>query len=231
MIDSGIDPWFRAKASKARGGHPHAYERIDPASTAHVVVDMQKYFVDPDLAAFGGAALKIVPEINHLAGATRAAGGRVIWIRTEAPDDPNDWANRAEASSAEKWERRRRLLSRSGEGFPIHAECDVQPEDWTVTKSRYSAFIPYPSEFDTRLRDGHIKTVLITGIATSSCCESTARDASMWGYRTIMISDACVDQTPALHNHALGKFLVTFGDVRTSEEVRTMLAAATKEPG
>ena len=231
MIDDGIDPWFTAKASKARGGRLHPYERIDPTSTALGVVDMQNYFVDPDLAAFGGAALKIVPQINRLAGATRAAGGRVIWIRTEAPDDPNDWANRAEASSAEKWERRRRLLSRGGAGFPIHPECDVRPEDWTVTKTRYSAFIPYPSEFDTRLREADIETVLITGIATSSCCESTARDASMWGYRTIMISDACVDQTPALHNHALGKFLVTFGDVRRSEQVQALLDSATRAPG
>jgi ureidoacrylate peracid hydrolase len=68
-----------------------------------------------------------------------------------------------------------------------------------------------------------IDTLLITGVATSTCCESTARDASMWGYRTIMVADGNADQTDALHNHTLGKFLVTFGDVQATDEVLAKL--------
>jgi len=95
----------------------------------------------------------------------------------------------------------------------------VHPEDKIAIKTRYSAFVPYPSEFDTLLKDNGIDTLLITGVATSSCCESTARDAAMWGYRTIMVSDGNADQTDDLHNHTLGKFLVTFGDVQSTDGV------------
>ena len=52
----------------------------------------------------------------------------------------------------------------------------------------------------------------------------------MWGYRTIMVADGNADQTDALHNHTLGKFLVTFGDVQTTDEVLAKLGCAEKTP-
>jgi ureidoacrylate peracid hydrolase len=157
----------------------------------------------------------------------RTAGGIVIWIQTEARiADPQDWANRQEALSAAGWAKRQALLAKAGEGFPLYPTCEVVPEDKIAIKYRYSAFIPYPSALDDLLRTHGIDTLLITGVATSTCCESTARDASMWGYRTIMVSDGNADQTDALHNHTLGKFLVTFGDVQATDEVLAKLACA-----
>ena len=41
----------------------------------------------------------------------------------------------------------------------------------------------------------------------------------MWGYRTVMVADGNADQTDELHNHTLGKFLVTFGDVQSTDEL------------
>src|SRR2546425_1102359 len=101
--------------------------------------------------------------------------------------------------------------------------CKVLSEDKIAIKYRYSAFIPYPSELDDLLRTHGIDTLLVTGVATSTCCESTARDAAMWGYRTIMVSDGNADQTDALHNHTLGKFLVTFGDVQATDDLLAKL--------
>ena len=165
-------------------------------------------------------AREIVPNINRLAAATRAAGGLVVWIQTEGLiKQPDDWANRREATSPEGWARRQKLLAKDGAGFPIFETCEVKPEDKIAIKIRYSAFIPYPSPLDEVLKTGGIDTLLITGVATSTCCESTARDAAMWGYRTIMVSDGNADITAALHNHTLGKFLVTFGDVQSTDEV------------
>ena len=114
-------------------------------------------------------------------------------------------------------------MAKCGDGFPIYSTCEVLPEDKIAIKYRYSAFIPYPSEFDCLLRKLSIDTLLITGVATSTCCESTARDAAMWGYRTLMVSDGNDDQTDSLHNHTLGKFLVTFGDVQSTDELLAKL--------
>ena len=224
MHTLSIDPWFVDKAKQTRDGRLHAYDTLDARKTALVVVDMQNYFVADGMPACAPEARTIVPNINRLAEATRTAGGTVIWIQTEALSaDPQDWATRKDATSPARWAKRQSLLARSGEGFPIFSACAVLPEDKVAIKYRYSAFIPYPSELDGLLRTHDIDTLLVTGVATSTCCESTARDATMWGYRTIMVSDGNADQTDALHNHTLGKFLVTFGDVQSTDELLAKL--------
>ncbi|AMN42412.1 peroxyureidoacrylate/ureidoacrylate amidohydrolase RutB [Rhodoplanes sp. Z2-YC6860] len=220
MHKQQIDEYFVNRAKSSRGGRLNAHETLDAARTALVVVDMQNFFVQDGMPAAAPVAKAIVPNINRLAQATRAAGGIVVWIQTEALiNEPDDWANRREALSAEGWSRRQTLLAKDGAGFPIYETCEVRPEDKIALKTRYSAFIPYPCELDTVLKHNGIDTLLITGVATSSCCESTARDAAMWGYRTIMVSDGNADQTDALHNHTLGKFLVTFGDVQSTDDL------------
>ena len=220
MHKHNIDEWFVSKAKAIRGGRLNAYKSLDAAKTALVVVDMQNYFVQDGMPSAAPIAKTIAPNINRLAQATRAAGGIVIWIQTAALiEQPDDWANRKEATSAEGWARRQKLLAKNGAGYPIYETCEVLPEDKVAVKIRYSAFIPYPSELDTVLKQNGIDTLLITGTATSTCCKSTARDAAMWGYRTIMVSDGNADQTDALHNHTLGKFLVTFGDVQSTDDL------------
>jgi ureidoacrylate peracid hydrolase len=224
MHKLSIDAWFVDKAKQTRDGRLNAYSALDGRKTALVVVDMQNYFVADGMPGCAPEARTIVPNINRLAQATRMAGGTVIWIQTEALiGDPEDWANRKEATSAARWAKRQSLLARSGDGFAIYPACEVLPEDKIAIKYRYSAFIPYPSELDGQLRKDGIDTLLVTGVATSTCCESTARDAAMWGYRTIMVSDGNADHTDALHNHTLGKFLVTFGDVQTTDELLAKL--------
>lgn len=227
MHELKIDPWFMNRAKESRDGRVNAYDTLDARKTALVVVDMQNYFVADGMPGCAPEAQTIVPNINRLAQATRAAGGTVIWIQTEALiGDPQDWANRKEATSPARWAKRQALLARSGDGFPIYDACAVAPEDKIAIKYRYSAFIPYPCELDDLLRKDGIDTLVVAGVATSTCCESTARDAAMWGYRTIMVSDGNADHTASLHNHTLGKFLVTFGDVQATDDLIAKLKRA-----
>ncbi len=221
-----LHPWFIERAKGLRAGRFNAYETIEGPKTALVVVDMQDYFVAESFPTSSPMAKEIAPNINRLAESVRAAGGVVIWVQTEAPADPEDWSNRREASSPEVWNFRQTSLAVEGEGFPIYHTCDVRPEDEIAIKYRYSAFIPYPSPLEGILKKRGVDTLLITGVATSTCCESTARDASMWDYRTIMVSDGNADQNEMLHNHSLGKFLGMFGDVQSTDEVIEKLGAA-----
>lgn len=230
MHKLNIDPWFIDRAKKMRAGRLNAYETLVPAKTALVVVDMQNYFAADGMPSCAPEARTVVPNINRLAQSVRASGGLVVWIQTEAPADPDDWANRREATSAEGWAKRQTLLAKNGAGFPLYPTCDVKPEDSIAIKYRYSAFIPYPSPLEGVLKRKGIDTLLITGVATSTCCESTARDAAMWGYRTIMVSDGNADQTDELHNHTLGKFLVTFGDVQSTDDLIGRLARSAGRP-
>jgi isochorismate hydrolase len=89
----------------------------------------------------------------------------------------------------------------------------VKPEDEVVQKYRFSAFVQGSSDLPQRLRAQGYDTVLITGTVTNVCCESSARDAMMLNFKTIMVSDANAARTDAEHNATLGTFYATFGDV------------------
>jgi nicotinamidase-related amidase len=71
--------------------------------------------------------------------------------------------------------------------------------------------------------------VVITGTLTNLCCESTAREANMAGYKVIVVSDATATVTDAEHNAALLNLRLNFADVRRTREVLSMIAAA--KPG
>ena len=66
----------------------------------------------------------------------------------------------------------------------------MRPGDQHVIKRRFSALIQGSSNLGEQLRAAGIDTMIITGTATNICCESTARDAFMLNYRTLVVSDA-----------------------------------------
>ena len=110
-----------------------------------------------------------------------------------------------------------------GSGFDIWPELDVQDEDIVFPKTRFSAFMPDPSEFKSVLDGRGLDTLLVTGVATCTCCESTARDAMMLNYRTMMVSDGNAAPDDDLHNATLNQFYLQFGDVQSTDEVIALL--------
>ena len=66
-------------------------------------------------------------------------------------------------------------------------------------------------------------TLLVTGTLTNVCCESTARDAMMRDFKTVMISDANAARSLADHLAGLRTFVQVFGDVRSTKEVVALL--------
>jgi ureidoacrylate peracid hydrolase len=70
-----------------------------------------------------------------------------------------------------------------------------------------------------------VDTVLITGTLTNVCCEASARDAMMAGFKTVMVSDANAARSDAEHLAALVTLAQFFADVRSTDEVLGMLVA------
>ena len=64
-----------ARVTKRRGGKLHAFDRLDPAKTALIVIDMQNVWVKEGMPAYTPYCRPIVPNINRLAAAMRDAGG------------------------------------------------------------------------------------------------------------------------------------------------------------
>ena len=71
-----------------------------------------------------------------------------------------------------------------------------------------------------------IETVLVGGTVTNVCCESTARDAMMMDYATVMVEDALSAVTPEEHVQSLHNWMLFFGDVLPVAGVVERLVAA-----
>ena len=216
-----------------RRGSLHVFENLDPARTAHVVVDLQNGFMAPGQPAEIPAAREIVPNVNRISAAVRAAGGLVVYIQnTIDPAAKEAWSNWFTHMTGEK--RRDAMDVAFAEGSYGHAlwpGLEVLPGDIRVKKNRFSALIPGASELHSVLQKRNIDTVIITGTATNVCCESTARDAMMMNYKVIFVSDGTATYNDDEHNATLGIMLAMFADVMNADEVvaclsRTMSEAA-----
>jgi ureidoacrylate peracid hydrolase len=198
-----------------RRGTEHSFADLDPAHTALVVIDLQHAFMN-DAVGFAAvpAARDIVPAVNRLAAVVRETGGGVFWIKmTHDECCFSEWSVAYELPTPEYRAKRIAALSEGTLGHELWPELDVRPEDEVVKKYRYSAFMPGTSDLADRLRSRGFDTVLITGTVTNVCCESSARDANMMNFRTIMVSDGNAALSQDLHNASLTAFYNTFGDV------------------
>jgi ureidoacrylate peracid hydrolase len=204
-----------------RRGREHVYDNLDPAKSALVVVDMQNAFMLPGVAhALCPMAERIVPNINRLAQAVRAAGGTVIWIKTTFTEDAlQDWSTYFEMVGPERKAKRIEALTADSKGHQLWSGLDVRSEDPIVEKNRFSAFIQGSSDLASVLRGRGIDTVMVTGTVTNVCCESTARDAMMLNFKTIMVTDGNAAATDEDHNASLIAFYLTFGDIMSTDRL------------
>jgi len=202
-----------------RRGREHVYENLDPAKTALVVVDMQNAFMLPGVAhALCPMAEKIVPNINRLAQAVRETGGTVVWIKTTFKEDAlQSWSTYFEMVSPQHGAKRVEALTAGSKGHQLWDSLEVRAQDLIVEKNRFSAFIQGSSDLAEILRARGLDTILVTGTVTNVCCESTARDAMMLNFKTVMVSDGNAAVTDADHNASLCAFYLTFGDVMSTD--------------
>ena len=209
-------------------GSEHSFADLDPARTALVVVDLQHAFMNEAVGfAPVPAARDIVPAVNRLAATVRETGGGVFWIKmTHDERCFDDWSVAYELPTPQFRDKRIAALTEGTLGHELWPELDVQPEDEIVKKYRYSAFMPGTSELPNRLRARGLDTVLITGTVTNVCCESSARDANMTNFRTIMVSDGNAALTQELHDASLTAFYLTFGDVMDTDMIIASLRRA-----
>lgn len=213
-----------------RRGRIQPFESIPPRKTALLVVDMQTGFVAPGAVAEIPMAREIVANINRLAGALRQAGGTVVWIvSTYGADADREWPSFFNEVTTGDMSRRFRCAF--DHGRPEHTlwhELDSEPADPVVSKNRMTPFADQDRALEKLLHARDIDTVLVVGTVTNICCESTARDAAMRKFRTIMVSDANAGRTDAEHNASLSVFLQAFGGVLSTDEVVDLIDAGAR---
>ena len=191
------------------------YELVDPTHTALVLVDMQRDFAEPD-GAFGqlGVDLSRYQLLRkHLAAlldCARQSGVFVVHIQmTTLPERKSD--SPAQIRFNMRMHQTFRLdgppLRYTVKGTPGHeflAEFDPLEGEAVVQKSRSSAF--WGTNLDQILQSNGITSVVVTGLTTEGCVESTARDAQFNDYYVI-IAPECVASDDA-HQHEASMLLM-----------------------
>ena len=212
-----------------RRGKLHVHADLDPRKTALIVVNLQNAFmVEEVAAAYVPVAVEIVPNVNRLAAAVRRTGGKVFWIKqTVDPSSEIAWSEWLAMMTPATRKNLVANLAPDSRGHQIYPDLEVKPEDEVVQKYRFSAFVQGASDLPERLRAQGYDTVLITGTVTNVCCESSARDANMMNFRTVMVSDGNAALTQAEHEASLTAFYATFGDVMDTD----MIIAALERGG
>ena len=213
-----IDPALKARFMAMKGGREFAFTAIDPARSAHLVIDMQNGFMEEGALLEVPVARAVVPNINALSQAMREAGGLNVFFRF-VTSTTADWSVYFEQFQSTEFGRSEVMTFQPGShGHALYPTIEFRPEDIALDKTRFSPFTPGSSDALELLRGRGIDTVFISGTLTDCCCEAAARDAQQLGFRVIFLSDANAALSDAEHNAAINSLGSYFADIRTTEE-------------
>jgi ureidoacrylate peracid hydrolase len=227
MHRAAISPEVERRVIERRGGL-RVFQGLNPRQTAHIVVDLQLGFMAPGAICEIAAAREIVPNVNRISAALRAAGGQVVYIQNTADEEAvNSWSVYFDHfCSATRRAGMIETFRPGGTGHALWPGLEVLPQDLLVRKRRFGAFAPGASDLHAILQQRQIDTLIVTGTASQVCCESTARDAMMMNYRVFFIADGNATFTDEEHNATLSAMAHTFCDVVDTATIVSLTEAA-----
>jgi ureidoacrylate peracid hydrolase len=175
-------------------------ERFGPDSCALLVVDMQNDFCHSEgfLARRGidlGPTQAMAATLVDLIEVAREAGLPVIYT-VNAHDEWTDsqtWTRRHKAAGA--------TLCRPGSWGAAFYAVSPRDDERVIAKHRYDAFLG--TDLDLVLRTRGIRTLILTGVATNVCVETTAREAYCRDYHVVLVDDCLAAATPEEHRTTL----------------------------
>jgi len=221
----------------------HPTGTLDTATTALVVIDMQRDFCSPHgYAARAGLDVarlsQPVHQIRQLLAAARASGMLVIHTREghlpDLSDCPPEKLRRSVQAGAPIGSTGPlgRLLIRGEPGHDFIDELQPLPGEVVIDKPGYGAF--HLTDLERVLRDHHTRQLILCGVTTEVCVHSTLREAVDRGYACITVADATAASDPALHAPALAMIGVEggiFGSVATTDQLLAALGNTRTQEG
>jgi nicotinamidase-related amidase len=210
----------------------HPKFEIRPGRAAMLVVDIQNDFLAPGAPYESEPARDMVDHLNELLALCRESGIPVIFTAHSHRPDGSDLGAVAylHPLTAEG-----KAMKEGSEGVELYPKLDVQPSDHIIHKRRFSGF--YATDLELLLRNLGVETLIIAGVATNVCCESTARDAFFRDFKVVFLADGngTFDHPdvgwgafPAedVQAHTLTNITMYFGEVAGIEDVKERIRAA-----
>jgi ureidoacrylate peracid hydrolase len=220
-------PEHARRLVEERGYSGRFLDALDAKRSALLVVDMQNGFVEDGSPFQIPYAKELVPAINRIAGASRRAGARVVWVSTDFRDQAVRWSvwfsHRLRPNVAAEMIA---CFTPGSHGYELYPELLPQSGDLRIAKTRFSPFIQGSSNLHEMLQAQGIDTLIVAGTVTNTCCETTARDAMMLNYKVVFLSDCNASRTDEEHNATLGNMYQVFADIATVDEVVDVLSGS-----
>jgi ureidoacrylate peracid hydrolase len=200
-------------------------QKVQPEHCAVLLVDVQNDFC----AAGGGMHAEgndlsqvqtMVPRLARFLEAARAARVRIVWIRNVYNTGPNWYLSEVWLEQAERKRKGlyvTRPMCESGAWGGDFYEVRPRPDEVIVTKHRFGAF--ENTDLELVLRSQKIRTVIMTGVATNVCVETTARQAFLKDFYVVFSSDCTATYSTDAHEAALRNIDSFFGEVVTSDAI------------
>ena len=151
---------------------------VIPSRMALLNIDMQGFIVD---ITAGGSDL--LERINRLIRVCREKNMLIVHTAHVIRADGSNAGVMGEIAPIV----REGLLNEGSETVKLHKDLDIRDNDILLNKPKFGAF--YGTDLETMLRYRGIDSVIITGIATNICCETTAREAIVRDFRVFFLSD------------------------------------------
>ena len=157
---------------------------IHPRKSCLLIIDMTNAFISPGAPLEIPAGRSLIPRLKNLTGVCRDKGLPIIFTTQAHRPDGSDLGIHAEFRPEMRTEN---ILLQGTEAVDFYPEIQPEKNDIIITKRRFSAFVG--TDLDLILRSKEIDTLIIGGVLTDVCCESTARDARMRDYKVLFLSD------------------------------------------
>ncbi len=200
--------------------------KVDPAHTALLVMDVQN-----DFCAEGGAFDKdgrdvnllqaMVPNLINFIKRARQAGLPIIFSRSIHSSESSHYLSDSYVEQGTRRSKQRYIeypvCKKDSWGAEFFKGIDSLPGDVVITKHRFSAFMD--TDLELVLRSKGIRTVIVTGMATNVCVETTAREGFCRDYYMVVLRDCTSTYSEELHNNALDTIDQVFGEVADSGDV------------
>ena len=188
--------------AKVQEYNTHNYT-VRPKSAALLVIEMQYVFLNE---------MNIITElqinnIQNIIAAAERSGVKIIYVRHN--DDSEISKSLVEWWGGDK-------IERDSDGWKIIDRFEASNKI-IIDKNQYSAF--FQTDLDAILKSENIEDVIVTGVMTNCCCETTARDAFMRGYRVFFINDATATVNEDLHLATLKNLSFGFASVQNTQDL------------
>jgi len=189
---------------------------LDLSKSSLAVVDMQRYFLEEGADAYLGAPKRLVTNVLALIGAFREAARPIVFTR-------HAHAKGSDTGEMGRWWDGRLPFEGERQSELID---DLEPAsgERLITKVRYSAF--EGTDLDAWLRERSVDTLVVCGVMTNLCVETTARHAFMKDLQPVIAEDACASSSEEFHRASIMNLEYGFAHIESTDSIRKILKGA-----